>query len=490
MSTSKPSDILIHAELSWRIGHCFRFWGSYFADDFKSIRLRNDLLELTEIFWSKDLPCHPLACGHGQSLSLARRIEDIAGPSLRYQINKYMNFNKGNLNLSKQASLALPFSTMHRYEYLSNRNGGEQYITYRGPIEQEIPFAHPAVFSPVMEMAIGHYAVIAEYLYVQRIYASSEPVYFVRTKYGIECGVLSHLEQEFANFECMTVDNPVDLVKTANHLSDYMLDCDYRMYWLPQSVQTSIRQMLFLSNTSNKKRKIVLHTRTSAYKNDEANVGNNMRSVDPASYSKLVEALSIRHYDVYHISACKDDLIVSGAISVMIENEDDKSRQWQLLQNSDFIIGTSSGISHFACLTQFRALLTNYTSMPSDYFYADGQVVSLKRFRIKKGINNIDAQLFASLLISHWGRGLEREISLQDIADISDLSEDDLVENALEFIDYLSGKTNVHTFHELFAGALPAAKMSFLPNWLVSSTTASDIHAFLRDLANDGLTFS
>jgi len=225
----------------------------------------------------------------------------------------------------------------------------------------------------------------------------------------------------------------------------------------------------------------VLHTRTSVYKNDSNNEGNNLRSVNPRTYCSLVSTLKKIGFTVCQISAGASDVFTTGCNALIVNDSNSKAYQWESLSSVHFIVGTSSGISHFACRASFRSLLTNYTSMPSDYFLTDTMVVSLKRFRFKAGTLKCTPETAASLIIRHWSDRLEDLGCLCDYAKISDLSDYDLEANIIEYLEYISGRAEISRFRKLLSGRVDESFLKWLPNWPITSTSAEDILLFLEE---------
>lgn len=452
-------DILLRrAEMSWRIHHIIKFMAAYSVDvSTQSIHLRNhmfsqcavedrlgrNLKSLCDYLESTSLMYHPWLTRQPEGMKMLAEVHSIAGPCLRYEIDKYINSDKPNRKLAIEAYKRNPKSRRIRYEFMTAHYSRSAICAPDVSLSEATIWDKKQIyFLPAIEMAVGHYSVLVDFLELRKRMGLKANVSIITTTYASNPELLDLLIRKYSPISL----HPYQQTKywTLDKLSE-LWDGHIRHFWF-----NSVERQTVHNYTRDRPngRIVVLHLRTGTFKQNEGSMSMNLRSVKPSSYRLLVQYLINIGYNIVQISADKHPEFIEGIRSLHVLDNISKVKQWEEIASASFIIGTASGISHFTGFTGYCGLLTNYTCPPYENIIGEYTLVACKRFKPKITCRAISKKEIARMYLSHWTDGTP---CLADHVIIEDQSESDLLDCVTEYISLINGTWSGDTISTIFS---------------------------------------
>lgn len=223
---------------------------------------------------------------------------------------------------------------------------------------------------------------------------------------------------------------------------------------------------------------VYFHLRTPSYKNDGHSYHASIRNVDPKSYIGAINHL--RDAESLEPVLVTADLEIQEGLPLpilQIGDRESELRQWKMVRDASFSVGTASGLSHLFNLGQGHTLRTNNNGLALDDFFTDRHLIACKRFKIQDP-TQIDLSIhhLAYIICLPW----EINNGLASFSTINDLSHDELVEATLEYLDIYHGSKSRNTLYSLLQRLGLVALTNCVPNRNIARSTAQDIERALR----------
>ena len=112
-------------------------------------------------------------------------------------------------------------------------------------------------------------------------------------------------------------------------------------------------------NKTNLKGRTVIHLRTSEYKKDGHSFHASLRNVDASLYNPLALAITERENEKPMLITAERGQEVKECEKLLVIDKESEMKQWDILSNAKYIIGTASGISHLHNLGGGAIVVTN-----------------------------------------------------------------------------------------------------------------------------------
>lgn len=476
-----------NAEISWRTGFCIRFKAALAIDLINRYgeEIRNYTLSMaeeqyeeaslmrrfTDSLESRQLRIHPLVCGKTEIIQVANQCMARCGPATCYEIHRYLNMNKPSVDLLKAAYVAAPWSRRLRYEYCSAKLFNIQAVVTMDSLCEEKPWwtAEKIYFTTHTGMAIGHYSIVVDFLELCLRETWNVEIWIIQTGSDVDFGVRSLLMRKYPNirFCKASIVEGMSLQELTT-----LQDAHFRHYWM--NSQERVRTYQTIKEIRRNKH-ISMHLRSSLFRNDSKNPATNIRSVSQSNYQKAVNSLVNANYTINQITAEAKTVGLNKTRLINVTTMPFKV-QWEAIENSDFIFGTPSGISHFSALTSFATLMTNWTGMPSENILGEYSLVACKRFSPKKRTIMMSRAELLSLFINFW---VDDPIGFGDYVVIRELNESEICAATEEYIKLLQGDWGGETLHEIIIKNKVQFPTKHIQNWKLSRATSQDLQLIL-----------
>lgn len=479
------------SEMCWRFQHCVQFKAALCTDLISQYgedscrnhtldsmsnccRTVSKLLELTQYLQSEELAFHPFATKDLKGRRLLIETYNDAGPILKYELHRYINMNRPDSFLLKEAYISAPYSRRLASEVFHNKHGARAYCAQLMQSDQSPIWLnkHQLYFLPATEMAIGHYAVLTEFLEIFARLGSSCRCILLQCGYGKDYGLLEVLTQKYPYFSML----PVSIIdKWSIYDISALIDSHPRHHWF------TIKEKEIIDNALNvsapERTNVVLHVRSAGYKNDAHVRSMAIRSSSIDTYIHLPRILARHGFSTNQVTADPTQKALNLTNYILVKDEITQRAQWDTFLSSSFIIGTPSGVSHFSAFTNFSTLLTNYSQMPTEYIFGTLSLVACKRALPKAVSPKLSKDHLVRLFIKNWV--LDGEESLSDYITIYDLQTHEMEAALAQFLDFRSGRYKPMRFSDVLMSCGVNLKYPLYTDWSLASTTASDLKHLL-----------
>jgi len=507
MKELERQKILIDADYCWRHHHTTLFWGAYLESlglDMRTLRifsnimdigdgylsnkqreLRDELEELERQMLDKGLKFHPALTRHDKIYKIVENIyqNGACSASLRFLLYDYFVLSK---QPSKRKSLIRDAIKIDggnpRFciEYKEIVDGA--YSSWeRGAVMNTIDIVDGTVlcFTSVVEMAIGHYFAPIDVLEYIKCTIGKESLLKRKISIVFLLSGRSVCEQaeDLILERYQGLDIMIKKVKPSEVRPEYLCNA-----WKIMPSLNSLKVDLGLNRTlktkvGGDKKMCVMHLRTKEYKNNDNDPIMSSRSVAPGTYQKVVDNLKSKGYKITLLTANEMNELPRGIEINMADCAEGKKRQWELLSEADFMIGTFSGISNFCALTECNALYTNFVCLPSDRLLSETSVICTKNFKICKEMEKLGPKEKFYMYLRPWAEG---EQKLLDYVEITDNLDDQLERACIEFLEAREGKINKdNRLHAILEDNELATTARLWPNWLLFSDSAANLRELL-----------
>ncbi len=239
--------------------------------------------------------------------------------------------------------------------------------------------------------------------------------------------------------------------------------------FLKEPISHSTNLLNFVSNAE---RIAVIHTRDSAY-----SYGSSIRDVDFSNYLNAIEYLIEQGISVVRISRSSKEFsfINTKFLDMSIGSDYTLQDQLYVLANSDYFIGTSSGISHWATYYGVELMFLNTSALPATQL-TDSVLHSPKNIAFKHNISsNIMLETFLKIISSTVD-----ELDLK-VIEYFDLSPRQVTQEIKYFISTCNDRprswVSIHSFLQDRLGYIPD-----IPDYYISELTSINFDQILNDI--------
>tara|TARA_B100001173_G_C16029223_1_gene565723 strand:- start:4844 stop:6373 length:1530 start_codon:yes stop_codon:yes gene_type:complete len=328
-------------------------------------------------------------------------------------------------------------------------------------------------FSPLLQISVGHYFHLINTIKLSRIHFSSALPITVFVDNLDSNSSLFHTLQD-TELSRIHVRHHDSILESSLCHAESLLNSDYYLAPISASYENELQSQLDLISRNNFKRNTVyMHLRTSAYKNDGHSPFAVVRNVEPSTYNGLIKVLR-SETDVEPVLVTADPVLPAHTLvkTLHVVDRESESRQWMLVRDSCFSVGTASGLSHLFNLGIGHTLRTNSNGLALDDFFTTRHLVACKRFEIMdRNLIPSNIEDLLHLICLPW----EINNGLASIAFIRDLSDHELVCALREFLDIYNNFGKPSTLYDVLIPFGLKSLTECIPNRNITKFTAIDI---------------
>jgi len=333
-------------------------------------------------------------------------------------------------------------------------------------------------FSPLLQISIGHWHHLINTIRVASILNGGCPPITVFTS-SVDSGItLIDYINDLGLAAIEVADHEEILAYPLSKAID-LYNCDYYLSAIASHVECDLqKQFTYVGGKSGATNKVFLHLRTHTYKNDGHSYHASIRNVDPISYLGAISHLQIaERLEPVLVTADLDMQECLPIHALKVRGRETERRQWSLVREAAFSIGTASGLSHLFNLGIGHTFRTNSNGLAMDDFFTDRHLIACKRFEIKDPTHiDLCVHELAYVICLPW----EITNGLASFSIINDLTHDELIKATLEFLNIYHGARSPHTLYNLFERLGLMMLTSCIPNRNIARSTAQDIERALR----------
>lgn len=313
-------------------------------------------------------------------------------------------------------------------------------------------------FTPFLCMGIGHYYLLLDLIKILTSISSSATLRVYLPKFGVGKELLYAVMNDFpSRFEILDTHS-VYKEPIENLSSSY--DCDFHCSWVSNSCRICVEETIKHKRPPSKEVSIIVHLRTDNYKNDGHHPTQTVRSVDPKSYQLTINKYNKIGVDFRIVTADSNAFKLNGAHHHHVYNLKSALKQWRYYKNADALLGTASGISHLSFLCDYKALLTNFTSLTLEFLLSPMHLFACKKVTtLKPSLLRFAPLERLILYASPW----ELDGGLGEHIEFTPLSEKDIEKAFAEFLDFYLHNKKPHSIQDLLSKRFNTTKLTFLP---------------------------
>jgi hypothetical protein len=333
------------------------------------------------------------------------------------------------------------------------------------------------IFTPLIQISIGHYALAIDTLYAYRaLDYTPKQVYFYLHP---DCGGLELVDNlRHLTDARLNVFHPSSILKSrvSDLKATHMLTDGYYYSFMPVKVKNHIT--FGARQVSCRSQIVVLHLRTDLYKMDQASPHARIRSVNPESYVELIDKLKGFGFIPVLVSADNGDYSCLKCEVIRCDSSSAISKQWKALKECAFMIGTCSGISNLSCLGSGSLFLTNNTNLWQPGQLSQYHLICCKRFAVSPFVSINEFTLFERFarVADLW----EADDGLHTYADVRDLSSAELVECFLQFHGWRNNNVRPPSLYDVLSQVGMGSQCYLFQDRFLSTSTYLDLINFLK----------
>lgn len=493
---NNPSGVLHKAEMCWRQHHITMIsmalaydltnilaveTGAQSLKEIAGILKPIELfLELNDLLRDSKLMVHPLISGRTDITDKAAELtknKDFIATNM--EIINYFSFDSSEKTGAIKKTI-VRYPGIKRLYYLLVEHKPLKhrismfYMINNLKFDKETP--DEIIFTELGHMAIGHLGGILDILSILKRNKSDKKIIISETPESACETMINYAYNVYPDIleNTQRVDGKHLLEMPINQLSKLYCSCNpSHITFTSSQRQKAINSQYNHTQVNKIKGKAIMHLRTGNYKyNDQAKTMK-IRSVVPSSYEKMVNMATKYNYVIINATADFEPTLVKEAKLLHVTDKSKELMQWREYSNSEFMIGTQSGISHLTILCNYKVLLTNYTALPYDHMLlSDHSLVACKRINLLKNTFYCTSLEVLSLFMNQWGHEAD---NLCSIVEVIDLSEDELVRAFEEFIQLPLDKTWNYTLYKILDKHNLSHLKTILPDTNLFSTTYKDL---------------
>jgi len=488
--------VLQNADYTWRAHHIFLIRASFEVDAARllsqpllytqdmAMHGRSLIQELENLLLNEDLLFHPVVHQRNDILSLARQIYDHhpGHIALRYQLSEYFDYGDIDTKLSMLRILIRLYPEVYRYqiEFLQHAKGMLWPWLYNKILLSPPCFhSHSWYYTPAIGMAIGHYRDLLDIVFysdwVQRNYKPIKNfklyLVIIRSKF-VETAVLDWLAYKYPfvqiiEYSTLLYSSPAESLR--------MLDWSPSMQYIPkrerQAYCASIPAKSEPSSGS-----VLLNLRTSEYKGNDQHPIMHTRSVMPSTYDLLTQQISLAGLRIHLLSGSSVTQIPAHALVHVAHDYHTQVTQLQHLIDSDYLVGTLTGLTNLAPIAGYRVVYTNMVMLPYERCLGREHIVSTKNLSFLPSLKYVPILERALMFIQPWAEGAN---PLIHHAIIEDSSPQQLVQAHNEF---LALRCNSHPYGNTLHSILASFSLDTLMHSTQNINLCSDTASLFRQL--------
>jgi hypothetical protein len=334
-------------------------------------------------------------------------------------------------------------------------------------------FERRLYFSPMLQISIGHWFHLCNSIQCAIALRGDCPPITVFTS-DVDSG-LSLIDtiniSGSANVDVAHHDSALNYPLAA---AQELYNSDYYLAFIPPRLENDLQMRIAAAREKKTTTNTVyIHLRTPTYKGDGHSYHASIRNVDPDTYIGAISYLKVSaHIEPILVTA---DLDVPRGLPLTIHQVTDRGtelRQWEIVREACFSVGTASGLSHLFNLGDGHTLRTNSNGLALDDFFTDRHLVVCKRFMVSPHIlNTLSKEQLAYTICLPW----EITNGLASFSAIKDLSNAELIDAAIEYIGIYHALNEPYTLYSLFDSLGLTMLKGSIPNRNIAKSTATDI---------------
>jgi len=339
-------------------------------------------------------------------------------------------------------------------------------------------FERRLYFSPMLQISIGHWYHLCNSIRCAiALRGDCPPITVFTSKVDSGLSLIDAINSSgSASVDVVHHDSVLNYPLAA---AKELYDSDYYLWCMPPRLENELQKGIATAGEKiTSANTVYIHLRTSTYKSDGHSYHASIRNVDPDTYIGAISYLKVSaHIEPILVTA---DLDVPRGLPLAIHQATDRGtelRQWEIVREACFSVGTASGLSHLFNLGIGHTLRTNSNGLALDDFFTDRHLVVCKRFMVSPHILNIlSKEQLAYTICLPW----EIANGLASFSAIRDLSNDELINAAIEYMSIYHALNEPYTLYSLFDSLGLTILKGSMPNRNIAKSTADDIeHALL-----------
>ena len=335
-------------------------------------------------------------------------------------------------------------------------------------------------FSPMLQISIGHWFHLCNSIRcAEALHIKCPPVTVFVAEVDSGLSLIEFLNA--SGTVSISVEHHDSILGYALSDARELYSSDYYLADIsPQFDNLLQHQISGLSHSQKLSKCVYFHLRTASYKNDHRSFHASLRNVNPYTYvgtaRYLQKVAAVEPVLITADTSIPDNLPLT--VHQVTDNESEHI-QWKFIRESQFSVGTPSGISQLFNLGSGCTLRTNNNGLALEDIFSSIHLIACKRFQVDNNLaKKFSVAHLAYLICLPW----EIPDGLASFASIRDLSCDELILASKDFLGIYQGNRKPPTLYDIFNSFGLLSLKDVVPNRNISSTTAKDI---LRTLSSN-----